>query len=280
MRSIMKWIKILCLVISSCHLNVSAQNLAQTYQFAVNQLDLGNRDVAEKAFKRVLFFDQENQYRTECLLKLAEISDSSDDQLTTLNYLDQAYFQTSDPHLQNTIQFDRVKIFIETSAYQKALAELYQIDTEIYPDRVSLYEGYCHYMLRDFLSAEAAFSLLCHTPESKMKLADLIAKAHQIEKINPKTYEVVSYLLPGLGQIILGDARNSVNSILLNGTLIVLFIDTARKLSFFDATISVLPWLFRYYTGGAKLTRNLALQKKIEKHEDNLMRIIKTITLQ
>ena len=276
----MKWIKILCLVISSCHLNVSAQNLAQTYQFAVDQYALGNRNVAEKAFKRVLFFDRENQYRTECLLKLAEISDSSDDQLTTLNYLGQAYFQTSDPYLQNTIQFNRVKIFIETSAYQKALAELYQIDTEIYPDRVSLYEGYCHYMLRDFLSAEAAFGTLCRTPASKMELTDLISKGLQIEKLNPKTYEIISYLFPGLGQIILGDARNSVNSILLNGTLVVLFIDTARKLSFFDATISVLPWLFRYYTGGAKLTRSLALQKKGEKHEENLMQIIKTITHQ
>ena len=113
-----------------------------------------------------------------------------------------------------------------------------------------------------------------------MELTDLISKGLQIEKLNPKTYEVISYLFPGLGQIILGDARNSVNSILLNGTLVVLFIDTARKLSFFDATISVLPWLFRYYTGGAKLTRSLALQKKGEKHEENLMQIIKTITHQ
>lgn len=274
----MKWIKIFWIVISCCQLELTAQTLEQTYQFAQSQFSLGNQRAAEKAFKRVLFFDKQNLFRTECLIRLSQISDLNADPQATLNYLDQAYFQTDDVHRQYEIQFDRIKILVQTADYQKALAEIYQMDADLSADRLALYEGFCHYMLKDFLSSEAAFGTLCHTLEKKQALNLLIEEAHKIEKINPRTYQILSYIVPGMGQIILGDARNSINSILLNGALVILFIDTARKLSFFDATISVLPWLFRYYTGGTKVARDLAIQKKKERHEDNLRQIIIHIT--
>lgn len=276
----MKWMSVLLIAISlGLHQAAIGQDLNQTFQFALQQFEMGNEQEAEKAFKRVLFFDSQNMYRSTCLLKLAEIATHNKDQLGSLNYLDQAYFQTSDPALQSNIQFDRIRIFIETKEFKKALAEIYQMDPDLYPDRIALYEGYCHYMLRDFISFESAFIMLCHTDEQKAKLKATMTEADKIEKINPKTYQVLSYIVPGLGQILLGDTKSSLNSILLNGGLIILFIDTARKLSLFDASISVVPWLFRYYSGGAKVTKDLAQERKHSKHEQNLLMFIESLNI-
>ena len=106
-----------------------------------------------------------------------------------------------------------------------------------------------------------------------------LEKARKIEKLNPKFYQTLSYILPGSGQILLGDVKESFNSLLLNGGLAVLFIHTANRLSFFDAVLSVVPWFYRYYAGGAKLTRTLALEKKDKRHRQNLAEIVQAVLL-
>ncbi len=273
----MKWISLFIVVTSLTQATIRSQDLHQTFEFAEDLYARGDQQAAGKAFRRVLFFDQENRYRKTCLQRLTSISSGEGDHLTTLNYLEQSYFLTNDPVEQANLQFERIRILIETGEYQKALVELYQVDPDIAPDRIALYEGFCHYRLKDFPAAEAAFTPLCNTTEKKAALDRYFEQVAKIEKLNPKTYQILSYFLPGLGQILLGDPKNSLNSILLNGALVVLFIDTARRLSFFDATLSVVPWFYRYYTGGAKVTKDLAIARKERKHDENLKLIIREL---
>jgi tetratricopeptide (TPR) repeat protein len=277
MPSTMKWISLFIVVTSLTQATLRGQDLHQTFEIAEDLYARGDQQAAGKAFRRVLFFDQENRYRYTCLQRLTSISAGEGDHLTTLNYLEQSYFLTNDPVEQTNLQFERIRILIETGEYQKALVELYQVDTDIASDRIALYEGFCHYRLKDFPAAETAFAPLCDTREKIAALDHYFEQAAKIEKLNPKTYQVLSYFLPGLGQILLGDTKNSLNSIFLNGALVVLFIDTARKLSFFDATLAVVPWFYRYYTGGAKLTHDLAMARKEKKHEENLRQIIRDL---
>jgi hypothetical protein len=225
-----------------------------------------------------LFFDSQNVYRSECLQRLSAISTLEGDLISTLNYLDQLYFTAKEPATQSDLQFERIQIFIDQNEYQKALAEIYQVDSEIVPARLALYEGYCQYMIRDFVAAKTAFEPLCTSSADIESLNKWFSEAEIIEKINPKTYQILSYFIPGLGQILLGDAQNSLNSLLLNGALALLFIDTARKLSLFDATLSVVPWFYRYYTGGVKVTKDLAIQKKEKRHNENLGNIINSLS--
>ena len=273
----MKWIKQFIIVTSFAQVSL-AQNLQQTFEFGQSQFDQNHWKIAEKTFQRVLFFDHQNIYRSECLRGLATISKLNGDEIAALNYLDQLYFISEDDEVQSNIQFDRIQIFIEQHEFKKALAELYQIDPDIAPSRLALYEGYCQYMLHDFAAVEAAFEPLCQTPMTKEAIKRYLLEAQKIENFNPKTYQILSYFVPGLGQILLGDLKNSVNSLVLNGSLVVLFIDTARRLSLFDATLSVLPWFYRYYTGGIKVTQDLALQKKENLHKQNLAKMIDVLT--
>ena len=274
----MKWIRLFIIVTSLTQANAFTQNLSQTFAFGQYQFDQSQWQEAEKTFKRVLFFDTQNVYRSECLQRLARISTLDGDLMSTLNYLDQLYFIAEDPTVQAGLQFDRIKIFIEQREFQKALAEIYQVDSEIGPTRIALYEGYCQYMLRDFVTARSAFEHLCTTSEASESLDKYLLEAEKIEKINPKTYQILSYFIPGLGQILLGDTKNSLNSLVLNGALVMLFIDTARKLSLFDATLSVVPWFYRYYTGGVDVTRDLAIKRKENLHKQNLAQMIQVLT--
>ncbi|MBK8502181.1 MAG: hypothetical protein IPL46_08220 [Saprospiraceae bacterium] len=274
----MKWIRLFIIVTSLSQANALCQNLQQTFEFGQYQFDQNQWRGAEKTLKRVLFFDGQNIYRSACLQKLAVISRHEGDLITTLNYLDQLYFIAEDPQLQADLQFDRIKLFIEQYEFQKALAEIYQVDSEIVPTRIALYEGYCHYMLRDFVTARAAFEPLCATSALIETLDKYLLEAEKIQKINPKTYQIMSYFIPGLGQILLGDAKKSLNSLVLNGALVLLFIDTARKLSLFDATLSILPWFYRYYTGGVQVTKDLAIKRKEDLHKKNLDKLIQVLT--
>ena len=56
--------------------------------------------------------------------------------------------------------------------------------------------------------------------------------------------------MPGLGQTVNGDAKDGLNSLLINGVLVVVFFNVQMNLTTLDATLSVLPWLGRYYVGG------------------------------
>ena len=267
----MKWILLFVVATHSSYLG--GQTLEQTFDFAESQYQLGWFDRAEKAYKRVLFFDQENQYRGRCMEILAELAQKKGDFTDALNYLDQAYFLSQDEEEQNRFQLQRIQIFIATDQMQKALAEVYQTDLSFDSIRLRIYEAYCQYWLKDF---DEVTVLLTGMLDQKT-VERFINRAEKIEKMNPNFYQTMSYIFPGLGQILLGDVKQSVNSMLLNGGLAVLFIHTARRLSFFDAVISVIPWFYRYYNGGAKLTKQLAQEKKKKRHQKHLKELLQKI---
>ena len=273
----MKWIQ-LFIVVTSLSIHATGQNLEQAFALAQEQYNSGNLSLAEKTYRRVLFFDSANIFRGEVAEKLAYISLANDDLQAALNYFDQAYFSISNLEHKTDIQFERIQLFIKRKEFQKALAEIYQVEvTETVNQRLSLYEGYCHYLLKDFQSAEVAFTSLVRDTAAIVHISEMMDRARKIERMNPKTYQILSYFIPGLGQIVLGDARSSINSIFLNSALALLFIETAKKLSLFDATLSVIPWFYRYYAGGAKLTKDLAIAKKQRRHEENLGELITSL---
>ncbi len=271
----MKWM-LSSIVVISCLSSSYSQNLEQTFQFAEQQLAEGWEARAEKAYKRVLFFDHENKYRGRCMEVLADLAIEKGETLEALNYLDQAYFLSRDSEQQNELQLRRIQLYIESGQTAQALAEIYQMDEEFDPKRLKLYEAYCHYWLKDFDEARQALVSMTSIND----LDRFMKNARKIEKLNPKFYQTLSYIIPGLGQILLGDFKQSLNSLLLNVGLAALFIHTSMQLSFYDGAISIFPWFFRYYTGGAKLTSQLAIETKIARHKENFNWILDRINTQ
>ena len=269
----MKSIALSIAVIISCLVRLPGQSLSETFLFANEQLAQGWTKSAEKAFKRVLFFDTDNKYRGRCMEVLANLALEQGKYQDALNYLDQAYFLATDAAEANDFQTKRIQIYIETNQIQKALSEIYQTDETFDTMRIKLYEGYCQYWLRDF----DAMALAMHGILDPVLIQDFKAKGERIERMNPRFYQTMSYIFPGLGQLLLGEVKQSANSLVLSAALATLFIETARRLTLFDAIISVVPWFYRYYSGGAKLTLQLAEEKKKRRHEKNLKNMLSAI---
>jgi hypothetical protein len=94
---------------------------------------------------------------------------------------------------------------------------------------------------------------------------ELFEKNKKISKISPKKAKVLSMIMPGLGQLYVGDVKNGLNSFLLSTGLLALGLRSAFINNPLDAAIATLPWFQRYYQGGYKKAELIAVAKIQEK---------------
>jgi len=92
----------------------------------------------------------------------------------------------------------------------------------------------------------------------------------------PKVAGVLSIVIPGSGQLYAGDYKNAVNSFLLVAVFAAIGTDMFIRYAWYDSLISVFPWFLRYYTGGYKNAMKIAEQKRTEKRNKRLNKIIET----
>ncbi|MFA7378876.1 MAG: hypothetical protein WC150_00325 [Bacteroidia bacterium] len=85
-----------------------------------------------------------------------------------------------------------------------------------------------------------------------------------------------SFIAPGLGQLYSGDNTNAVKSFTLNVVMASLFYSTFINYSLADASLLMGPWVFRYYTGGAKQAKHNCITRK----EDAIERLETLLILQ
>ena len=71
----------------------------------------------------------------------------------------------------------------------------------------------------------------------------------------------MSMLIPGSGQIYMGNIGNGLNSIILVGGIATATVYIWQVYGIIDALLSTGSWYYRYYTGGYKGARNLAIEK-------------------
>ncbi len=124
---------------------------------------------------------------------------------------------------------------------------------------------------------DAQENLMRYIGDSVSKKADsirgLIVKLQkqQVSKISRVKY--LSMILPGSGQIVLGNYWNGLNSLLLNAALIAVTVNTSMAYAVYDGLLTVAPWWMRYYRGGV---RNAGLQAE-HKKEAKINKLIQDI---
>ena len=75
----------------------------------------------------------------------------------------------------------------------------------------------------------------------------------------------MSMIVPGLGQLYVGDVKNGLKSFVLSVGLFSLGLRSALINNPLDAAISTLPWFQRYYQGGFKKAELIAIARIQEK---------------
>lgn len=257
---------------------LSAQTPEQTLAFARQQMAEGNEALAAKTYQRLVFFTGA-RYREECYAQLAGLAFRRGDFEKSATYFDLLYHAADTDSLRMEAVFGKTGALLLLHEHRKCLLELFALPADLpekWARRRALYLGAAHFGARDFAAAEAALLPLFAPDDaaSRQTLRALLDRARRIERKSPKVARGLSMVVPGAGQLYAGDVKDGLNSLMLNALLGYWFWETMQAATFLDASFTVMPWLFRYYSGGYKHAGEAVERKK----EERLRAVFRKIT--
>lgn len=253
------------LFLFSIFCSVHAQSISETLFIADQHFSNGEYDPAIKAYRRVLFFSE--QQAPEIYTKLAESylkSNNFEKAIYYFNFTENAALTDS---LKLEAGFRKVATYLIANKILFAKNELlgmpvvesdyFKFKTNYYHAIIELQQGnveHAHVFLKEIF------------PETiHGDLEKYLKKAEKKMKKKPLSAMVLSAAIPGLGQVYAGDWKDGANSFVLNALTTSLYIYVVYQYSILDALIAVMPWWHRYYVGGfMNAKRKVAHTNEIE----------------
>ena len=252
-----------------CSVLVHAQTLEQTLSFADAAFTVGNYPLAISNYQRVIFFGNDSVL-FHCYSNIANCYSATNDFVNGNKYYDLAFFLTKSDSLKNELVLKRTENFLHQKKFNEALGELFSLNNKLFggqPKKSNVYFGIVYFGKEDYTNSEKYFELAVGNDSVKQKtIHDLFIQNKKADRINPRTAEILSIIIPGAGQIYAGDFRNGINSLLINAAFAYLFVNTAQVATLSDAVFTVAPWYFRYFQGGYKHAESIAQVRKDMKH--------------
>jgi tetratricopeptide (TPR) repeat protein len=260
----MKLVLYLMLIISSFGLR--AQSVEQSKVFADDLYVSGAYQNALEVYNRVLFFDTAEVFSANIYPKIADAYYQTEQYAKANAFYDLAYNTSTDNILKNTYLLRKISGFLILKELDYAEIDFLSLDsttlTTAQNTEKDLFSAIILFAKNDFETAEKAFLKIS---KDSTVVQDLFVKNKKISRISPKKAKNLSRVIPGLGQLYVGDVKNGLNSFLLTGGLMVLGIRGVLVNSLLDAAFSVGPWLQRYYKGGYEKAEAIAKAKILEK---------------
>jgi len=255
------------------------QTLKQTFYLAEELFASGNFEKAKNNYDRVIYFDQNTTYKKKSLVRIADCYLALSMPNKAFKALDAAIVLTADEFDKNELILIKSLKLIQEKMWFRALQDLYSLkNTNIEQTYLSNYlMGVAHFGSSNFEESKAHFIKIAHE-DDVVGINEIFEKAER--KLNPKRAErlkTLSLFIPGSGQIIAGNAKSGVNSILLLGGLGALYFATVKSYGTFSGLITVLPWLSRYHIGGSENAEESMLkrQEKLKsRYFDEILKIV------
>jgi len=242
---------------------LKAQDINTIRSFSDEQFKTGNYQLALKEYQRVLFFSNDNEYN-ELYSKIASIHYLLSDFSLAIRYYDFAMRVEDNDSLRIELALKKILCNFKLNDYYSALSELLDIHepgTGYLKDRKALYMGICYFGLNDYEKSREYFSQVLN-PEGVTELFDLF---HSFERYNrkyrPGKVELMSILLPGLGQIYTGEVLSGINSFVLMTGITIYAMFTAVNYTLVDGLLVLSSWFYRYYAGGFTNAHDSAVRK-------------------
>jgi tetratricopeptide (TPR) repeat protein len=232
--------------------------------FADSQYNRGNYDLALKEYQRVGFHvGFTDPY---LLYKLGNCYLSRGDWVSARNYYDQVIRTATHDSLLVYAEFKKISSLIREKSYKKALINLFGIPDSTYQTssaEIDLLFAITYFGMEDFSTSKQYFQKMVPKDSvARAKIDSLFNEKKLIMRPSPNLAYALSMIIPGTGQIYSGRIADGINSFLLNEALVVLSIFVAYEYTILDAIISVLPWYYRYYTGGLENAREGAIEER------------------
>lgn len=231
---------------------------------------------AVKEYQRYLFYSGDEN--PEVLLKLAYGLYEEGDHGLALQYYEQVYFLTDDPEIRFACRIKEIQHSVNLRQYNKALVSLFSIEPEtraIYPDLIHLFTAIAYFGLDDYEKSRDSFLKIVEgDPLAEKEIAGLFSDPRRFHKPNPNTIGIISLFIPGLGQMISGDVKEGLNSLLLVGGIGTGMVIVALRYSLLDALLTLVPWYQRYLLGGSDKAEEIARLKRAENRNEVFQEVL------
>ena len=259
--------------------SLQGQNIHQIKAFSDAQYNNGNLKTALKEYQRVLFFDSEKLY-TDTYSKLASIYFIQDDFENAIKYFNFAWRAEQNDSIKFELALKKVLSNFKQEDYFLALNELFDISemNSIYlMNKKELYFGICYFGLDDYKNSISYFSELLDSV-GIIRLNQIFANFDKFrKKFRPEKIELMSKILPGLGQIYIGDTGSGLNSFILLSGITIYAVITAIDYGFIDGMLILSSWFYRYYSGGSIKAKDSAYNKLDQEKAKVYIDILKLI---
>jgi tetratricopeptide (TPR) repeat protein len=258
-------------------LNAFTQSLEESLAFANKLYSEKNYEAALRQYKRVLFFDEVEKYGY-IHQRLADCYFAQQTFDKALFEYSIAYNVESKDSIKNEITFKRVLIYTLQQNYSDVNMELLSLNdslSDYFSRRRAFYNGVISLQIDSVKTAKSFFIKALYPEDSiSIKKTDSLFARYHSGRPNPKVARVLSVIIPGMGQIYIGDYKNAINSFILTGALATVFMIVAINYTFMDAFVGVLPNFQRYYFGGIKKVASAAREKQLDRKTQMLNSVL------
>ncbi len=249
--------------------NASTQNIEETYHFANRQFNAGNYTQAVTEYQRVAFFDSENRYN-DVYQKIGDSFFVMHDYNRAIKNYDIAIRFSKNDSLKTELVFNKVNCLFQEQNFIFALNELFAITNpkgDYFQNKYNLYMAISYFGIEQYENALTYFSKIVPGDAEKELNAVFADFRHFNKKFNPAKIQTMSMFFPGLGQFYLGNIASGLNSLVLIGAIATATVYIWQVYGVADAFLSMSSWYYRYYSGGYKNAKILAIEKNEHKKE-------------
>ena len=260
-----------CLLISIMGFaaGTSAEAADQQYRYAEQLFESGDYQAARLAYKRLLFYDTNAEFRDIADYRIAQ-SYYYQSETTRAEALFRD-FSTEHPNspLRFQSQLMLGQLHFDAGAYSLARTTLFELlhttnDPEVVAAAHYL-RGWCYIHTTDWNKAiselrQADISQdVGHPGKKARELADILLEETPLSTKSPQVAGWLSTVVPGSGQLYAGKIREGFLAAALNGTFIYLAVDAIRERRYVDCVgISLIGW--RFYWGNRTDARRFATE--------------------
>lgn len=255
------------------------QSIEDTYRFAEKQFLAGNYQTALIEYQRVAFFDAERKYNS-VYQKIGESFYAENQFNEAAKNFDIAARAAENDSLRTEKYFKKAMCFFKQHNYFFALNELLGLQpptSTYFQQKHDLYTAIAWFGIEEY---ETAYNHLSKIVDEE-SLPELTSIFNHFEKIRkrfrPDKVQTMSTIFPGIGQFYVGNISSGLNSLVLIGGIGVITIYIWQSYGFLDAVLSMSSWYYRYYSGGIKNAKSLALVKIAQEREKAYQEIMQLI---
>ncbi|MFH0864978.1 MAG: hypothetical protein V1904_02200 [Bacteroidota bacterium] len=237
--------------------------------YADSIFNAGNYPLAALEYERIYFISDNLPEKSDALLKKSYCYKNLlqfDKATSTLNRIDLNDLSDS---LQFLIRYEKALNSFLGGNYYDAQVFLFEIhhytkDT-VLPAKCLFLEILTENELQNWDEADSLFRLYLSVNDIIMDSSGLNAMLKRPNLLNQKTAKIISYFIPGSGQMMSGHIFRGMTSIIFQGSSAA-FTYLSIKNGFYVSGFTIGLSIFQmFYTGGARYAYYLAEKKNVEK---------------